>query len=206
MEARGFGRIVNITSASVKTPLTGLDLSSGARAGLTAFLAGVAREVAPPDVTINNILPGAFDTDRLRVGHGEGRCKAEAGHGGRAQGADGAIPAGRFGTAGGVRQGLRLPVQRPCRLHHRPEPPHRRRRLPLGLLRRLGTLHRASPHGRRDQGEVGRGPPSSWLACTACSAAPAPDPVSTSRPMSPPRSPPSFPHQSCPTRRPCSPP
>jgi 3-oxoacyl-[acyl-carrier protein] reductase len=65
MIARGFGRIVNITSASVKTPLTGLDLSSGARAGLTAFLAGVAREVAHHNVTINNILPGMFDTDRI---------------------------------------------------------------------------------------------------------------------------------------------
>ena len=63
---RKFGRIVNITSGSVKMPLAGLDLSSGARAGLTAFLAGVARTVAGNNVTINNILPGAFDTDRLR--------------------------------------------------------------------------------------------------------------------------------------------
>ena len=67
MIARGFGRIVNITSASVLTPLTGLDVSSAARAGLTAFLAGVAREVAHANVTINNILPGVFDTDRITV-------------------------------------------------------------------------------------------------------------------------------------------
>jgi 3-oxoacyl-[acyl-carrier protein] reductase len=66
MMARNFGRIVNITSGSVKAPIPGLDLSSGARAGLTAFLAGVARTVADKNVTINNILPGAFDTDRLR--------------------------------------------------------------------------------------------------------------------------------------------
>jgi len=66
MTHRKFGRIVNITSSSVKAPLAGLDLSSGARAGLTAFLAGVARTVADKNVTINNILPGAFDTDRLR--------------------------------------------------------------------------------------------------------------------------------------------
>jgi 3-oxoacyl-[acyl-carrier protein] reductase len=66
MSQRKFGRIVNITSGSVKMPLAGLDLSSGARAGLTAFLAGVARTVAANNVTINNILPGAFDTDRLR--------------------------------------------------------------------------------------------------------------------------------------------
>ncbi len=63
-----FGRIVNITSISVKMPVAGLDLSSGARAGLTAFLAGVARTVADHNVTINNILPGYFDTDRLRGG------------------------------------------------------------------------------------------------------------------------------------------
>ena len=66
MRQRKFGRIVNITSSSVKMPLAGLDLSSGARAGLTAFLAGIARSVAADNVTINNILPGAFDTDRLR--------------------------------------------------------------------------------------------------------------------------------------------
>jgi 3-oxoacyl-[acyl-carrier protein] reductase len=66
MTERRFGRIVNITSGSVKMPLAGLDLSSGARAGLTAFLAGVARTVADKNVTINHVLPGAFDTDRLQ--------------------------------------------------------------------------------------------------------------------------------------------
>ena len=66
MIRRRFGRIVNITSGSVKMPLAGLDLSSGARAGLTAFLAGVARSVAASNVTINFVLPGTFDTDRLR--------------------------------------------------------------------------------------------------------------------------------------------
>ena len=64
MVERGFGRIVNITSASVLTGIAGLDLSSGARAGLTAFLAGVARQVAHAGVTINNLLPGNFETDR----------------------------------------------------------------------------------------------------------------------------------------------
>ena len=68
MVERKFGRIVNITSISVKMPVTGLDLSSGARAGLTAFLAGVSRTVAKDNVTINNILPGFFETDRLRNG------------------------------------------------------------------------------------------------------------------------------------------
>src|SRR6478609_4116221 len=66
MLARKFGRIVNITSGSVKMPLSGLDLSSGARAGLTAFMAGVARSVAGSNVTINFLLPGTFDTDRLQ--------------------------------------------------------------------------------------------------------------------------------------------
>jgi 3-oxoacyl-[acyl-carrier protein] reductase len=68
MAGRGFGRIVNITSSSVKQPIPGLDLSSGARAGLVAFLAGVARTVAGSGVTINNLMPGSFDTDRLRSG------------------------------------------------------------------------------------------------------------------------------------------
>ncbi len=66
MRARRFGRIVNITSASVKSPIPTLGLSNGARAGLTGFVAGVAREVARDNVTINNLLPGPFLTDRLR--------------------------------------------------------------------------------------------------------------------------------------------
>ena len=66
MVERKFGRIINITSGSVKMPLIGLDLSSGARAGLTAFFAGVARQVAASNVTINNLLPGPFETDRLK--------------------------------------------------------------------------------------------------------------------------------------------
>jgi 3-oxoacyl-[acyl-carrier protein] reductase len=67
MVAKKFGRIVNITSGSVRMPLAGLDLSSGARAGLTAFLAGIARSVAAANVTINFMLPGVFATDRLRT-------------------------------------------------------------------------------------------------------------------------------------------
>jgi 3-oxoacyl-[acyl-carrier protein] reductase len=63
---RGFGRIVNITSSAVKAPIATLGLSNGARAGLTGFVAGVARQIAGKGVTINAILPGAFDTDRMR--------------------------------------------------------------------------------------------------------------------------------------------
>ena len=66
MIARGFGRIVNITSSSVKAPIDILGLSNGARSGLTGFVAGLARKTIEHNVTINNLLPGAFDTDRLR--------------------------------------------------------------------------------------------------------------------------------------------
>ena len=68
MIARRFGRIVNITSASVKSPIPELGMSNGARAGLTGFVAGIARQVARHNVTINGLLPGPFLTDRLRSG------------------------------------------------------------------------------------------------------------------------------------------
>lgn len=67
MAVRGYGRIVNITSSAVKAPIDILGLSNGARSGLTGFVAGLARSgIAARGVTINNLLPGAFDTDRLR--------------------------------------------------------------------------------------------------------------------------------------------
>jgi 3-oxoacyl-[acyl-carrier protein] reductase len=87
MVERRFGRIVNITSGSVKMPIPGLDLSSGARAGLTGFVAGIARQVAHANVTINNLLPGLFDTDRIAALFDD-RAKEN-----RRQ----AIPAKRFG-------------------------------------------------------------------------------------------------------------
>src|SRR3954462_9551057 len=76
MAGRGFGRIVNITSGAVKAPIAVLGLSNGARTGLTGFVAGVARssKLAASNVTINNLLPGAFDTDRLK-GTMEGAAK-----------------------------------------------------------------------------------------------------------------------------------
>lgn len=93
MAERGFGRIVNITSLSVYVPIPGLDVSSGARAGLTSFLSGVARTVASRNVTINNLLPGKLDTDRLRGGFPENTSDEAR----RAQlSAD--IPAKRLGT------------------------------------------------------------------------------------------------------------
>jgi 3-oxoacyl-[acyl-carrier protein] reductase len=68
MAERGFGRVVNITSAAVKAPIDVLGLSNGARSGLTGFVAGMARQgrLASRNVTVNNLLPGPFDTDRLR--------------------------------------------------------------------------------------------------------------------------------------------
>jgi 3-oxoacyl-[acyl-carrier protein] reductase len=67
MIARKFGRIVNITSSSVKAPIEILGLSNGARSGLTGFVAGIARKTVVHNVTINNLLPGSFDTDRIRT-------------------------------------------------------------------------------------------------------------------------------------------
>ncbi|MEO7245645.1 MAG: SDR family oxidoreductase [Rubrivivax sp.] len=68
MAERGFGRVVNITSGAVKAPMEALGLSNGARSGLTGFIAGLARQprLASRNVTLNNLLPGAFDTERLR--------------------------------------------------------------------------------------------------------------------------------------------
>lgn len=99
MASRGYGRIVNITSSSVKSPIDILGLSNGARSGLTGFVAGVARTpLAAKGVTLNNLLPGAFDTDRLK-GTMAGTAKksgqdVEAVRAARQKG----IPAGRFGN------------------------------------------------------------------------------------------------------------
>ncbi|KTT76686.1 SDR family oxidoreductase [Sphingomonas endophytica] len=97
MVERRFGRIVCITSGSVKAPIAGLDLSSGARVGLTGFLAGVARQVAHANVTINFLLPGLFATRRLAGVHA---YRAEANgisiDDAEARARD-AIPARRFG-------------------------------------------------------------------------------------------------------------
>jgi len=99
MAARGFGRVVNITSGAVKAPINVLGLSNGARSGLTGFVAGLARSnISARGVTINGLLPGAFDTDRLRTairaGAGPGQ-DIEAARKAREQ----SIPARRFGTA-----------------------------------------------------------------------------------------------------------
>ncbi|WP_305856790.1 SDR family oxidoreductase [Balneatrix alpica] len=97
MIERRFGRIINITSGAVKAPIAVLGLSNGARSGLTGFVAGLAREVVKHNVTVNNLLPGPFETDRLgqvfageakrqQISVEEARTKRLAAH-----------PAGRFG-------------------------------------------------------------------------------------------------------------
>lgn len=100
MAARGFGRIVNITSGAVKAPIDVLGLSNGARSGLTGFVAGLARSpIAARNVTINNLLPGAFDTDRLRKTLAAGAHKAGIDTDQALQRRLQGIPARRFGTA-----------------------------------------------------------------------------------------------------------
>ncbi len=99
MAARGFGRIVNITSSAVKAPIDTLGLSNGARSGLTGFVAGVARSpLAAQGVTINNLLPGAFDTDRLQGGFQNASAKTGQSVDAVADARRKGIPAQRFGT------------------------------------------------------------------------------------------------------------
>ncbi|MBM2771420.1 SDR family oxidoreductase [Burkholderia anthina] len=103
MTARDFGRVVNITSSAVKAPIDVLGLSNGARMGLTGFVAGIARQkrIAASNVTINNLLPGLFDTDRLKKAT-EASAQAEDGMDYEAtrEAKRWNVPAGRFGTAG----------------------------------------------------------------------------------------------------------
>ncbi len=96
---RGWGRVVNITSVSVKSPVAVLGLSNSARAGLTGYVAGTSRQVAGKGVIINNLLPGIHDTDRATaldggVSRAEGISVAEA-----RKKREATIPAGRYGTA-----------------------------------------------------------------------------------------------------------
>jgi 3-oxoacyl-[acyl-carrier protein] reductase len=99
MQQRGFGRIVNITSGAVKAPIDVLGLSNGARSGLTGFVAGLARKTVAYNVTINNLLPGPFETDRLRH-TAEGQAKANGKTVEEVLAARRAAnPAGRFGQA-----------------------------------------------------------------------------------------------------------
>jgi 3-oxoacyl-[acyl-carrier protein] reductase len=99
MMERGWGRVVNITSQSVKAPIPALGLSNSARAGLTGFVAGTSRQVAGRGVTINNMLPGIHATDRAQaLDGGVARAKGIGMDQARAERAA-TIPAGRYGTA-----------------------------------------------------------------------------------------------------------
>jgi len=98
MIEKGWGRVVNITSQSVKAPIAVLGLSNSARAGLTGYVAGTARQVAPFGVTINNLLPGVHDTDRImsidtKVSQSQGIPLEQV-----AKERSASIPAGRYGT------------------------------------------------------------------------------------------------------------
>jgi 3-oxoacyl-[acyl-carrier protein] reductase len=99
MIARRFGRIINITSSSVKAPIQILGLTNGARSGLTGFIAGLARDVAPYGVTINNILPGAFDTGRLHTVLGAAAQRAGRTFEEQVEFRRQSIPARRLGTS-----------------------------------------------------------------------------------------------------------
>ena len=100
MAQRGYGRIVNITSGAVKAPIDVLGLSNGARSGLTGFVAGLARSgIAAHGVTINGLLPGAFDTERLQTTLRAGAVKAGRDPETAIAARQATIPARRFGSA-----------------------------------------------------------------------------------------------------------
>ena len=101
MAERRFGRVVNITSGAVKAPIDVLGLSNGARSGLTGFIAGLARQarLASANVTINNLLPGVFDTDRLRVTMAGAAAKSGQSVEAVLDKRRATVPAARFGTA-----------------------------------------------------------------------------------------------------------
>lgn len=98
MIERRFGRIVNITSSAVKAPIDILGLSNGARSGLTGFVAGIARKTVSHNVTINNLLPGQFDTDRLKKTLGAAAAASGQALDDVMAARSQQIPAHRFGT------------------------------------------------------------------------------------------------------------
>jgi len=99
MMERGWGRVVNITSGSVKAPIPALGLSNTARTGLTGFVAGTARQVAARGVTINNLLPGAHATDRAEALNAAAAAREGIDIDTMRRKKAASIPAGRFGTA-----------------------------------------------------------------------------------------------------------
>jgi 3-oxoacyl-[acyl-carrier protein] reductase len=98
MMDRGWGRVVNITSGSVKAPIPALGLSNAARTGLTGFVAGTSRQIAGSGVTINNLLPGSHATDRaVSLDQGVSSAQGISMEDAKTQ-REATIPAGRYGT------------------------------------------------------------------------------------------------------------
>ena len=123
MMARGWGRVVNITSRSVKAPLPALGPSNAARAGLTGFVAGMSRQVAGSGVTVNNVLPGSHRY-RPDPGAGQAQCRTPRDAAGRGTQGAPRRQSGRARRHGGrVRRGGRLCLLGAYRLHRRPEYP-----------------------------------------------------------------------------------
>ena len=151
MAERKFGRIVNITSGSVRAPIAGLDVSSGARAGLTAFLASAARAHVRDNVTINSIQPGVVRhrPDTVVRSSAPRRSAAISLEAARAE-AQARNPGPSLRRSGRVRRALRVSRERPRRLHHRAEHPDRRRRVSGRVLskapgRRCAAARPVSP-------------------------------------------------------------
>src|SRR5262252_1958406 len=149
MMTRGFGRIINIVSRSVKMAQLELGLSNGARSGLVGFAAGLARQTAARNVTINNLLPGIFDSDAQRAHvramlEPTGKTFEELWRARRGQ----SRPALR--SAGRAWRLLRVSVLATRRLHHRPKFADRRRELSRDILSRRtkGSLHEIGDHVR----------------------------------------------------------
>jgi len=158
MIARKFGRIVNVTSHAVKTPVAMLALSNGARTGLTGFVAGLARSTAEHNVTINNLLPGTFDTDRLKL-----NLAALARNSSREVSAvteeiRTANPTKRFGKPRRIRRDLRVPVLGASRLYHRTKHPDRWRRLSRHVLTAVSASHKVTTQARCLRRELMRWP------------------------------------------------
>ncbi len=150
MIAKKFGRVVNITSSAVKSPLAVLGLSNGARTGLTGFIAGLSRQTVKHNVTINNLLPGFFDTDRQRTVMAAAAKSAGADDGPGTGRPDQGHPRRAHRRPGRVRRGVRVPLQRADGVRDRAELPDRRRGVSGDVLRvSPRRAFRSSRRGRR---------------------------------------------------------
>ncbi len=160
MIERRFGRIVNITSSSVKAPIDVLGLSNGARSGLTGFVAGVARKTVAHNVTINNLLPGSFDTDRIRATLGRDRRRRRAvdvERGDRGRGCRRSRPDASATPTSSARPAPTCAARR--RLRDRAELPDRRRPVSRHLLIAATVFQTHARRTQNDQGDPSRAEP-----------------------------------------------